>query len=62
MYVGGFLEYLIKYVDLALIYPGKYALWSAAALPPWIPKEAGHAVFEAARKALQRRFDRILRG
>ncbi|KAI4707178.1 hypothetical protein J4E89_008117 [Alternaria sp. Ai002NY15] len=55
-------EYFIENVNPALVYPGKHEVWSAAALPPWLPREAGQVVLRAARKALQCRFDSILRG
>jgi len=55
-------EYFIENVNPALVYPGKHEVWSAAALPPWIPRETGQVVLRAARKALQCRFDSILRG
>lgn len=55
-------EYFIENVNPALVYPGKHEVWSAAALPPWIPREAGQVVLRAARKALRCRFDSILRG
>lgn len=43
-----------------LLYPGNHAVWSAAAFPPWISREAGMAVLEAAKAVVRDRFHRMI--
>jgi hypothetical protein len=52
--------YFKKHHKAHLISPGNHSVWTAAALPPWIPREPGLEVIEFARKALQERFKIIL--
>ncbi|KAF2799895.1 hypothetical protein K505DRAFT_320840 [Melanomma pulvis-pyrius CBS 109.77] len=41
-------------------YPGSHSTWTAAALPPWIPKQAGLDVIEAANSKFRQRVRKII--
>jgi hypothetical protein len=45
-------QYLIERQNKGIVYPGSYSKWSAAALPPWVPRMAGLRVVTAAKLKL----------
>lgn len=43
-----------------LLYPGSHVVWSAVALPPWLPKQYGEQIVKHAEDVLIRRIEEIV--
>jgi hypothetical protein len=55
------MNYVNENADEKILYPGHHENWFTAALPPWLPREAGMAVIKAAETKLVERIEEYLR-
>ncbi|XPS90586.1 hypothetical protein M3J09_000025 [Ascochyta lentis] len=56
-------QYIVDIMEYKpdMLYAGNHTEWSQGRLPPFIPKEAGETVIEAAKKALEPRLKKMIK-